>query len=311
MNMTMKGGVDFPNMLWLQKASTVKILAEVVAAGLPIAEGRPIEKGLQSSQSGFYNLIVFPFSVGLKYLFIKSNNVQNGAVGIDIQYSFPLAGKHWVFTLADNGRGGINTLTFEYHDLPHNFCEFCRRLGHRQEDCAQYMQAQNIIQHGYPLPAPPALYPPVHQQANDDMGDADNELGAFDSDSDISSPNNSHNSGNSNQTELSIHDDDDAISPVTSEELLLKIKRPNTPPIVVINPHQWDEYGFNTPEPYVNPNPYKISWEPIHNISTKRPNPSHYLYNFHPEELEAFNPIDLYPLANSDSDAASSSIAHL
>lgn len=35
------------------------------------------------------------------------------------------------------------------------------------------------------------------------------------------------------------------------------------------------------------------------------------MYNFHPEELEAFNPTDLYPPAKSDLDAASSSRAHL
>ncbi|KAI3872794.1 hypothetical protein MKX03_018997, partial [Papaver bracteatum] len=88
------------------------------------------------------------------------------------------------------------------------------------------------------------------------------------------------------------------------------IKRPDTPPIIV-NPHQWDEYGFNTPEPYVNPSPYEISWEPKYNISAKRPNPSYYLYNFLPEELETFNPKDLYAPATSNPAATSSSTAHL
>ncbi|KAI3906392.1 hypothetical protein MKW92_052232 [Papaver armeniacum] len=132
----------------------------------------------------------------------------------------------------------------------------------------------------------------------DFMGDADDEFGFLANDND-SSTSNKNNSAATNQTEINIHDHDDAISPVTSKELLVKIKKPKSPPFVV-NPHQWDEFGFNTPEPFVNPNPYDLSWEPKYNISTKRPNPSHYLYNFHPEELEAFNPQDLYSIAFAD-----------
>lgn len=130
--------------------------------------------------------------------FDPPRHTENGSYAMKVRVTMNVFNPLRAYTLADNGRGGINTLTFEYHDLPHNFCEFFRRLGHRQEDFAQYMQAQNLIQHGYPLPAPPALYPPVHQQADDAMGDADDELGVFDSDSDTPSPNNSHNSGNSN-----------------------------------------------------------------------------------------------------------------
>ncbi|KAI3872795.1 hypothetical protein MKX03_018998, partial [Papaver bracteatum] len=96
--------------------------------------------------------------------------------------------------------GGINTLTFDYHDLPYNFCIFCRRLGHRQDDCARYMQDQNLIQNGYPLPAPPALYPPV-QPPNIDMGDADDEFGFLANEYGFSSTNNSNNSAHTNQTE--------------------------------------------------------------------------------------------------------------
>lgn len=33
-------------------------------------------------------------------------------------------------TDADNGRGGINYLSFGYHGLPYLYCCFCIRIGH-------------------------------------------------------------------------------------------------------------------------------------------------------------------------------------
>ncbi|KAI3884709.1 hypothetical protein MKW92_004201, partial [Papaver armeniacum] len=202
-------------------------------------------------------------------------------------------------TLADNGRGGINTLTFEYHDLPYNFCIFCRRLGHRQEACAQYLQAQNLIQRGYQLPAPPALYPPLHMEEHDGMenleDDADDEHGLFASDNDSHS---SHNSAATNKTEMNIRDYDEAIIPGDNEESPMKILKPDSP-IFVANPHQWNDIDYNHNEPYINPQPYEITWIPNHTPSAKRPNPSHYLYNFLPENLEEFQPMDLFLTCNS------------
>ncbi|KAI3896362.1 hypothetical protein MKX03_017508, partial [Papaver bracteatum] len=114
-------------------------------------------------------------------------------------------------TLADDRRGGINTLTFVYHDLPYNFCVFCQRLGHRKDDCARYMKAQNLFQHGYPLPTPPALYPPLHPPDNN-MGDVNDEFGFLADKDGFSSTNNNNNSVNTTQMEINIHDHDDAIS---------------------------------------------------------------------------------------------------
>ncbi|KAI3881799.1 hypothetical protein MKX03_002813, partial [Papaver bracteatum] len=212
--------------------------------------------------------------------------------------------------LADNGRGGIKTLTFEYHDLPFNFYIFCHRLGHRQEACAQYLQAQNFIQRGYQLPAPLDLYPPLHMEEDDIMenleDDADNEHGFFVSDNDSHS---SHNSATTNKTEMNIRDYDEAIIPGDNEEIPMKIIKPNSP-IFVVNPHQWDDIDYNHNEPYINPQPYEITWIP-HTPSAKRPNPNHYLYNFFPENLEEFQPLDLFPTGTSDTTAASSSRAHL
>ncbi|KAI3883032.1 hypothetical protein MKX03_003457 [Papaver bracteatum] len=216
-------------------------------------------------------------------------------------------------TIADNVRGGLNTLTFEYHDLPHFFCEFCRRLGHRHEDCAQYMQAQNLVQHGYQLPAPLALYPSLHPHEYDDMH-PDNEQGLFADDSDSSSTNSSNGSVPSNQSERSIKDHNEAIIPNESENsegMTLNFNAPPSPPFIV-NPHLWDEFGFFTHEPTAPSfiqNLYEIIDEPSHNPSTKRPNPSHYLYSFFPEELPEFDPMELYPPANPDPSAASSSRA--
>lgn len=151
-------------------------------------------------------------------------------------------------TIADNGRGGLNTLTFEYHDLSHFFCEYCRRLGHRHEDCAQYKQAQNLVQHGYQLPSPLALYPPLHPHEDDDMI-ADSEQGLFDDDSDSSSTNSNNGSVPSNQSKRSIKDHNEAIiqnESEVSEGMTLNFNSPPSPPIIV-NPHLWDEFGFFTP----------------------------------------------------------------
>ncbi|KAI3892991.1 hypothetical protein MKX03_008989 [Papaver bracteatum] len=144
-------------------------------------------------------------------------------------------------TIADNRRGGLNTLTFEYHDLPYNFCEFCRRLGHRHEDCAQYMQPQNLVKNGYQMPALPALYSPLHQQDDDDMddfmGNADADHGLFADDSDTS--NNTHSVA-SNNTEINISDHNEVIIPEESKDttcISQEIPPPPSPPYVV-NPHQ-------------------------------------------------------------------------
>ncbi|KAI3908201.1 hypothetical protein MKW98_029502, partial [Papaver atlanticum] len=141
------------------------------------------------------------------------------------------------------------------------------------------------------LPAPPALYPPLHQHEDDDMddllGNAYDEQGVFVDDSDNSSTNSSNISTTSNQSEISIKDHNEAIIPNENEELEgknLNFQTPSSPPIIV-NPYQWDDFGFYTLEPTVpfnNPNPYEITWEPIHTPTAKRPNPSHYLYSFLP-----------------------------
>ncbi|KAI3956250.1 hypothetical protein MKW92_000806 [Papaver armeniacum] len=255
----------------------------------------------------------FVFNMGEIIAFDPPRLIENGSYAVTVRLTMNVFHTLRENTIEDDGRGGLNTLTFEYHDLPHNLCEFCHRLGHKQKDYGQYIQAQNITHHGYKLPAPPALYPPLHppdDDIEDFMGDADDEFGFLADDNDVSNTNSSNNSASTYQTEISIHDHDDAISPVTSEELLVKIKKHNSPPFVV-NPHQLDEFGFNTPEPFFNPNPYEITWEPKYNISTKRPNPSHYLYNFHHEELKVSNHQDVYPPATSDPATALSSTAHL
>ncbi|KAI3878897.1 hypothetical protein MKX03_003018, partial [Papaver bracteatum] len=86
------------------------------------------------------------------------------------------------------------------------------RLGHRHEDCAQYMQSQNFVQHGYQLTTPLALYPPLYPLEDDDML-ADNEQGLFVDDSDSSSTNSNNDSVPSNQSERSIKDHNEAIIP--------------------------------------------------------------------------------------------------
>ncbi|XP_026411883.1 uncharacterized protein LOC113307648 [Papaver somniferum] len=219
-------------------------------------------RGLNLEQlQDFDDIRGFVFNMGEIIAFDPPRLTENGSYAMTVRLTMNVFNTLRENTIADDGRGGLNTLTFEYHDLPHNFCEFCRRLGHKQEDCGQYMQAQNLVQHGYQLPTPPALYPPLHPSdayMADFMGDADDEFDFLANDNDSSTNNN--NSTATNQMEINIHDHDDAISSVTSEELLVKIKKPNSPPFVV-NPHQWDEFGFNTPEPFVNPNPYELSWD--------------------------------------------------
>ncbi|KAI3864742.1 hypothetical protein MKX03_022953, partial [Papaver bracteatum] len=198
-------------------------------------------RGLNLEQfQDFDDIRGFVFHMGEIIAFDPPRYTENDTYEITFRVTMNVFNTLRSNTNANDGRGGINTLTFDYHDLPYNFCIFCRRLGHRQDDCARYMQAQNLIQNGYPLPAPPVLYPPV-QPPNVDMGDEDDEFGFLANEDGFSSTNSSKNSSHTNQTEVSIHDHDDAISPVISEELLMKIKRPDTPPIVV-NPHQWDEY---------------------------------------------------------------------
>ncbi|KAI3870318.1 hypothetical protein MKW92_040944 [Papaver armeniacum] len=90
--------------------------------------------------------------------------------------------------------------------------------------------------------------------------------------------------------------------------MTLNFNTPPSPPFIA-NPHLWDEFGFYTPEPTIpssTQNPYENIEETSHNPSTKRPNPSHYLYSFLPEELPDFDTMELYPPAKPDPSAASS-----
>ncbi|RZC58037.1 hypothetical protein C5167_005337 [Papaver somniferum] len=83
-------------------------------------------------------------------------------------------------TDADDGRGGINYLSFEYHGLPYLFCCFCHQLRHRQVERADYLQAQQLVQHEPAILFPPEFQPPllVSEDETEDSG----------SDGDISSP---------------------------------------------------------------------------------------------------------------------------
>ncbi|RZC94365.1 hypothetical protein C5167_003929 [Papaver somniferum] len=259
----------------------------------------------------------YVFHVGEIIAFDQPIYTQQGTYEMTVKVSMNIFNTLRENTIADNGRGGLNTLTFEYHDLPFIFCEFCRRLGHRHEDCAQNRQAQNLVQNGYQLPATPAMYPPLHQQEDDDdmedlIGNADDEHGFFNDDSDTSSTSRSNHSAASNKYEISITDHNEAILPEEEKHIAginQEISLPLSPPYVV-NPHLWDEFGFYTPEPKETvdlPNPYELTWETTTTSSAKRPNPSHYIYSFLPEDLAKFDPIELYPAANTDPSAASSS----
>lgn len=148
------------------------------------------------------------------------------------------------------------------------------------------------------------------------LGNADDEHGVFDTDSENSISNSNKHSTTSNKTELNITDHNEAIITVegANSECLNQVSNPSGPPPYIVNPHQWDDYGFYTPEPsepFMNQNSYEITWEPNLNLSTKIPNPSHYLYSFLPDYLENFEPMELYPPAKPDPSAASSSTAHI
>ncbi|RZC61466.1 hypothetical protein C5167_023216 [Papaver somniferum] len=74
-------------------------------------------------------------------------------------------------THAENGRGGVNYLSFEYHGLPYSFCCFCRRLRHHQDECADYLQAQLLVQHERAILYPPEFQPPL-LVSEDEMEDS-------------------------------------------------------------------------------------------------------------------------------------------
>ncbi|KAI3848803.1 hypothetical protein MKX03_017851 [Papaver bracteatum] len=258
----------------------------------------------------------YVFHIGEIIAFDQPVYTQQGTYEMTVRISMNIFNTLRESTVADNGKGGLNTLTFEYHELPYNFCEFCRRLGQRHEDCAQYRQAQNLVQNGYQLPAPPGLYPPLHQQPNDeDMeelnGNADDKLGFFHDGNDTSSTNSSTQSVASNKSEISISDHNEAILPEEDKNIAdsnPEITPPLSPPYVV-NPLLWDEFGFFTPEPTEPihlPNVCEITWDQTITSSAKRPNPSNYVYSFRPEELEKFDPMELYTPTHPDPSAASS-----
>ncbi|KAI3892436.1 hypothetical protein MKX03_012654 [Papaver bracteatum] len=183
----------------------------------------------------------YVFHIGEIIAFDQPVYTQQGTYEMTVRISMNIFNTLRESTIVDNGRGGLNTLTFEYHELPYNFCEFCRRLGHRHEDCAQYTQAHNLVQNGYQLPSPPGLYPPLHQQENDeDMeelnGNADDELGFFHDDSDTSSTNSSTQSVAFNKSEISISDYNEAILPEEDKHISdsnPEITPPLSPPYVV------------------------------------------------------------------------------
>ncbi|KAI3924081.1 hypothetical protein MKW92_045281, partial [Papaver armeniacum] len=192
----------------------------------------------------FDDIIGFVFNMGEIIAFDPPRLTENRSYAMTVRLTMNVFNTLRENTIADDGRGGLNTLTFEYHNLPHNFYEFCRRLGHRQEDCGQYMQAQNLVQQGYHVPAPPAyIHRYIHQMLTCQISW---EMQMLSSASLLmiyndSSTNSSNNLDATNQMEISIHDHDEAISPVTFEELFVKIKKPKSPPFVV-NPYQRDEF---------------------------------------------------------------------
>ncbi|KAI3994749.1 hypothetical protein MKX01_037300 [Papaver californicum] len=124
-------------------------------------------------------------------------------------------------TNANDGRGGINWLSFEYHGLPYKFCIFCRRLGHKQEECNDYIQAQNLVQYEQDLAYPQGMFHHFYaQQGNMVDIDSEDELDTDnDSDSESDEDNGTDNSAITHHTVISTPDYNEVIAPSSDEEV--------------------------------------------------------------------------------------------
>lgn len=101
---------------------------------------------LTQAQVNSDNLIRYIACMGEILSFSFPVRKANGSYSITIRASIRFSQRLTFSVFAENELGYTNGISFQFHHFPNNYCGFCKVIGHKLENCGQFVVYQQQVE---------------------------------------------------------------------------------------------------------------------------------------------------------------------